>query len=148
MGDLQDHSHDSDDDVECSMNSAAIPCACDDDSANEFEEWLTNLDDGRGALLSYLPRLREEFDSLSQLGIVREQHPTEGSVISHIDSGFFDSIGVKQAGHRFLFARGICLLTKCPVCASRNSRDSSQSTQGRTSIPFGVKQERVQPSSE
>eukprot|EP00439_Symbiodinium_sp_Y106_P080905 s56_g19.t2 len=71
--------------------------------------WLKSLDGGRGALVQYFSKLKEEFDlDFEQLVSVRlkDQAPAQG-VLGTIDPLFWEVCGVKQLGHRLLFAKGL-----------------------------------------
>lgn len=77
----------------------------------DFEVWLKGLDGGKGGLLRYLPLLQENFDTMSQLAILKVGEKDNGaSVVSCIDPSFFEAIECKSLGHRLLFARGILAL--------------------------------------
>lgn len=79
---------------------------------DEIEQWLTQLDEGRGVLMQYCDRMRREYSgSLAQVAATLIADPSEGkSVLSCIDPTFFKVLGVESLGHRLLLARGIAAL--------------------------------------
>lgn len=77
----------------------------------DFETWLSGLDNGRGALLCYLPALKQEFAAFEALQETLLPKPTAGtSVVGRIDPVLWEAVGVEIMGHRLLLARGIMKL--------------------------------------
>jgi len=81
------------------------------DSSEELVQWLKGLD-AAGALMRYVPALRREFTSLSEI-LAAYSEPAPGShkpVLSCVEPSFFQALGVELLGHKLLLARGIASL--------------------------------------
>lgn len=78
----------------------------------DIETWLVGLDQGRGAMLRYLPALRREFGELPALAATVLPKPTSSSVVGCIDPSLWEALGVDALGHRLLLAKGIVALSK------------------------------------
>lgn len=82
----------------------------------DFWEWLLCLDQGRGDMLTYFPKLSKEFDrGLPQIAKLwrppepQNQHKGE-SRADLLDPSFFKLAGITKLGHKFLFLQGIAKL--------------------------------------
>ena len=78
----------------------------------EVEQWLRNLDNGRGKLLCYLPHLQREFDNLHQIAASWKPCGPGCSLQNAVDPGIFDALRVEKLGHRLLIAQGIKALSQ------------------------------------
>lgn len=89
---------------------AAARRAREAEEAKDVEQWLRNLDNGRGGMLRYLEALQREFGSLAQIAAARLS--TNGnSVLENVDPMIFQALGVESLGHRLLIAKGVVALT-------------------------------------
>jgi len=109
--------------VTCPEGSDAasqLPGLADDSSHDDcqssvntgLKDWLKSLDNGRGALLQYLPSISAEFDDLNQIRCVwaGRDNPSNQSInqsIKAVDPVFWESSGVHKLEHKLLLARGI-----------------------------------------
>jgi len=76
-----------------------------------LKAWLSSLDDGAGAMLSYFDVLAAEFDAdLGQIAAAKVEVPTTRSLMGAVDPSFWETVKVTKTGHRMLFARGIAKL--------------------------------------
>jgi len=74
----------------------------------DLQDWLSSLDAGRGKLLQYFDILRQEFAAdVSKIGEMRLVTPCGAGILGTIDTYFWELCGVRQMGHRLLFAKGI-----------------------------------------
>jgi hypothetical protein len=82
-----------------------------DAGAWELRAWLSSLDDGAGAMLSYFDVLAVEFDAdLQQIAAAKVEGGTTLSLLGVVDPSFWETVKVQKAGHKMLFARGIAML--------------------------------------
>jgi len=74
----------------------------------KLQEWLEQLDGGRGILLQYFESLRREFSAdFSRIREMRLATPRSNGILGTIDAYFWEVCGIRQMGHRLLLAKGI-----------------------------------------
>lgn len=74
----------------------------------QLQEWLEQLDGGRGILLQYFESLRQEFSAdLSLIRDMRLATPRSNGILGTIDAQLWERCGIRQMGHRLLLAKGI-----------------------------------------
>ena len=78
-----------------------------------MREWLEGLDNGKGAFLSYLEVIKEEFDcDFAQLRAMVLVTPFAAGLLGTIDSCLWEACGFRCMGHRLLFAKALNHLDK------------------------------------
>ena len=74
-------------------------------------DWLKSLDHGRGALLDYFEKLRDEFDAdFSHVLAAKLPVPLKSGSLGAIDPAFFAALRVRTFWHTMLLAQGIISL--------------------------------------
>lgn len=82
-----------------------------DPREDQMRDWLRGLDNGKGNMLRYFDAIKAEFDSdFMQLCELKLPDPVSPGIIGKINPLFWDVCGVRPAGHRLLFAKGIMAL--------------------------------------
>jgi len=75
--------------------------------------WLEGLDLGQGALLQYYEVIKRKFNSdFEKLAALRLSVPRGPGALGGIEPSFWDICGVRQTGHRLLFAKGLAALPR------------------------------------
>lgn len=84
-----------------------------DDNARsqQLRDWLMQLDDGAGAMLTYETILAAEFDAdLQQIAAAKVDGGDKRGILGAVDPSFWETVKVQRTGHKMLFARGIARL--------------------------------------
>lgn len=78
-----------------------------------MREWLEGLDNGKGAFLSYLEVINDEFDcDFAQLRALVLVTPCAAGLLGTIDPCLWEVCGIRSMGHRLLFAKALNHLDK------------------------------------
>lgn len=78
-----------------------------------LEQWLLDLDGGRGSLMQFIEPLQREFGSLKEVAAAYCADGTEeesASIVSCVDPVLFEALGVTSLGHKLMFAKGVTKL--------------------------------------
>ncbi|CAK8989557.1 unnamed protein product [Durusdinium trenchii] len=78
--------------------------------ADEMYNWLKKID-GKGALLQYMPKLKERYHDLQQLKTARlDSAEAKPGYLGGIKPELWEACGIARMGHRLLFAKAILAL--------------------------------------
>jgi len=99
-------------------------------SSDPIEDWFLSLDEGKGSLRPYIETAQREFDGELYLLALAYVQTTEQSVVRKVDNQVYEALGMKTAGHKIRFAKGINelhnqLQTVKPKVSTVNSEGAS-----------------------